>query len=291
MTVATTTTLILEPKRRRGNPTLTRYLAAFRSPRGIIAVALILILGGVAFLAPVLFPGGYDEQTRDSLLPPSGQHLFGTDELGRDIFVRSVYSLRTDFTLIFVAVPISLIVGTALGLLGALSRIAGTIVQRILDIILGFPGLVLGICIVLVVGPGWTALVIAIAIAGLPAFGRLARAGMIEQSEREYVTAARTLGVRRGTILLRHILPNAIDPILVQGAVFVVGAIFIEAALSIVGLGIQPPEPSLGALLNVGIRYINQAPNYVLGPTVLLLLLALAFSLLADALNETATRK
>lgn len=280
-----------QPKRFELNVSVSRYLDAFRTPRGIIGIAALLALAGLALLAPLIFPGGYDVQTRDSLLPPSLAHPFGTDEIGRDIFVRAIYGLRTDFSIIFAAVPLSMAVGTALGLLGALSRVAGTVVQRILDVILGFPGLILGICIVLLLGPGWAALVVAVSINGLPAFGRLARAALLAQMEREYVIAARTLGVGKGTILVRHILPNAVDPIIVQGAVFVVGAIFIEAGMSIVGLGIQPPEPSLGTLLNVGMRYIHQAPSYILGPTLVLILLALAFSLLADALNETVNRK
>ena len=128
-------------------------------------------------------------------------------------------------------------------------------------------------------------------IFGLPGFGRLARATFLSQQHREYVVAARTLGVSNWKIMVRHILPNAIDPIIVQGAVFVVAAVFTEAALSIVGLGLQPPEPSLGILLNVGMRYITMAPFYILGPTLILVLLALAFSLLADALNSTVNRK
>lgn len=270
---------------------LRRYLAAFRTPRGIFASTIVVTLAGLALLAPVMFPQGYDVQTEFSLQGPDAAHPFGTDELGRDIFVRSLFGLRTDFTIILTAVPISMVVGTALGLLGAINKLAGTVVQRILDIILGFPGMVLGICIALVMGPGFPALVTAISIAGLPAFGRLARAALVEQMGREYVVAARTLGVGKGTILVRHILPNAADVILVQGAIFVVHAIFIETALSIVGLGIQPPEPSLGALLNVGTRYINQAPTFIVGPTIVLILLALAFSLLADALNDTVNRK
>lgn len=276
---------------RRLSVSARRYLSAFRRPRGAVALVIILTLTALAVSAPVLFPAGYDVQSRDSFLTPSLAHPFGTDELGRDIFVRAVFGLRTDLSIVVAAVPLSLIVGTALGLVGALSRIAGTAIQRMLDIIVGFPGLILGICIVLLIGPGWTALVVAIAIAGLPVFGRLSRAALLSQMDREYVVAARTLGVRPGTVLVRHILPNAIDPIIVQGAVFVVGAVFIEAALSIVGLGIQPPEPSLGALLNIGIRYINQAPFYVLGPTIVLILLALGFSLLADAMNESVNKK
>lgn len=278
------------PPRRRRRRSRSRYLSAFRSPKGIVATAVLGVLVVVAVGAPIIFPQGYDAQSGENLRGLSGAHLFGTDELGRDLLVRTVFGLRTDLSLIATAVPISLCLGTLLGLIGAVSRPAGTIVQRALDIILGFPSLVLGICIVLVLGAGWTALFIAIVIYGLPSFGRLARAALLSQEQREYVVAARTLGLGRWRTMSRHILPNALDPILVQGAVFVVAAIFIEAALSIVGLGIQPPRPSLGALLNVGVRYINQTPTYILGPTLVLLLLALAFSLLADALNETVTR-
>ncbi|GAA4045574.1 ABC transporter permease [Agromyces indicus] len=266
-------------------------MAAFKTPRGIIGSAILLILLALALLAPVLFPGGYDQQSGDALQGPSLAHPFGTDELGRDLFVRTVYGLRMDFSIILVAVPLSMVLGTALGLLGAISKVAGSIVQRVLDIILGFPGVVLGVCIVLIMGAGWAALVVAITISGLPAFGRQARAALLEQMQREYVTAARALGVPKGTVLVRHILPNAVDPILVGGALFVVAAIFIEAGLSIIGLGIQPPEPSLGSLLNVGIRFIEQAPMYIIGPTIVLILLAMSFSLLSDALNETVIRK
>jgi len=273
------------------NATARRYLAAFRTPRGIVGGIILVLLVALALLAPVIFPGGYDQQGRGALAAPNLTHLFGTDELGRDILVRTVYGLRMDLSIIIVAVPISVVVGTALGLLGALSHFAGSFVQRVLDIILGFPGVVLGLCIVLIIGPGWTSLVIAIAITGLPVFGRQARASLLEQEQREYVTAARALGVSKRTILVRHILPNSVDPILVNAAVFVVAAIFIEAGLSIIGLGIQPPEPSLGTLLNVGMRFIEQSPMYILGPTLVLILLSMSFSLISDALNATVTRK
>lgn len=273
------------------NLTLSRYLKAFRTPKGIFAGAMILLLTALAFLAPALFPGGYDVQSRDTLLPISGAHLFGTDEIGRDIFVRTLFGLRTDLSLVYIAVPITMVLGTLLGLIGFVSNRLGNGVQRVLDVIVGFPGLILGISVVLVLGTGFTALLVSIAIIGLPTFGRLARSSLLAQQQREYVVAARTLGISRWRVLVRHILPNASDTILVQAAVFVVQAIFLEAGLSIVGLGIQPPQPSLGSLLNVGVRYVTQSPTYILGPIVILLLLALAFSLLTDALNETVTRK
>ena len=276
--------------RRITSPALRRYLQAFRTPKGAIGAALLIVLVAAALLAPTIFPAGYDVQTSGSLLAPSWAHPFGTDELGRDIFTRTIYGLRTDLSIVAVAVPLGLVVGTALGMLGAISAGAGTAVQRLLDVIVGFPGIVLGVCIVVVLGPGWLSLVLAIAISSLPTFGRLSRATMLSQSQREYVTAARTLGVGRVTIVMRHILPNAIDPILVAGSVYVVYAIFIEAGLSIIGLGIQPPEPSLGSLLNNATRFINQAPTYIVGPTVVLFLLALSFSLISDALNRTVNR-
>ncbi|WP_119696134.1 ABC transporter permease [Microbacterium halotolerans] len=273
------------------NATLRRYLAGFRSPRGMSGLIVLALLAALALLAPLIFPDGYDQQSANSLAGPSLAHAFGTDDLGRDLLVRTIYGLRTDFTIILVAVPLSMVLGTTLGLIGALSRLAGSLVQRLLDIILGFPGIVLGICIALIMGAGWGALVVAITIGGLPFFGRQARAALLEQMNREYVIAARALGIRKGTILVRHILPNSIDPILVSGALFVVVAIFIESGLSIIGLGIQPPEPSLGSLLNVGMRFIEQAPMYILGPTIVLILLAMSFSLISDALNETVNRK
>ncbi|MER7243370.1 ABC transporter permease [Kribbella sp. NPDC000426] len=273
------------------NATVRRYLVAFRTPRGVAGAVILAVLVLTAALAPVIFPHGYDQQSADSLQGASGAHPFGTDELGRDLLVRTVYGLRTDFSIILVAVPLSMIAGTALGLVGALSRVAGAVVQRILDIILGFPGVVLGVCVVLIMGPGWAALVVSIAVGGLPFFGRQARAALLEQSGREYVVAARTLGVSKSAVLWRHILPNAVDPILVGGAIFVVVAVFIEAGLSIIGLGIQPPAPSLGSLLNVGIRFVEQSPLYILGPSIVLILLSMSFSLLADALNETVIRK
>jgi peptide/nickel transport system permease protein len=274
-----------------GGGTLRRYLGALRTPRGATGAGLLALLALVSVLAPVLFPGGYDAQSGDALAGASGRHWMGTDELGRDVLVRTVYGLRTDLSLLLTAVPVSAAIGTLMGLSGMLSRWLGAGVQRLLDIILGFPGLVLGMSVVLVIGTGWLALFTAILIIGLPMFGRQARAGLQVEQEREYVLAARVLGVRRRTVLVRHVLPNIVDPILVNAAVYMVVAVFIEAGLSIVGLGIQPPVPSLGAMLNTGARYIEVHPAYVMGPGLVLLLLTLAFTLLSNALNKAVLQR
>ncbi|MER5217396.1 ABC transporter permease [Streptomyces sp. NPDC002838] len=274
-----------------GGVALRRYLTALRTPRGAIGAGLLGLLALLSVLAPVLFPGGYDAQSGNALAGASGSHWMGTDELGRDVLVRTVYGLRTDLSLLLTAVPASAVIGTLMGLAGVISRWLGSGVQRLLDVILGFPGMVLGMCVVLVIGTGWQALFTAILIIGLPLFGRQARAGLQVEQEREYVLAAQVLGVKRRTVLIRHVLPNIVDPVLVNAAVYMVVAIFIEAGLSIVGLGIQPPIPSLGAMLNTGARYIEVHPAYVMGPGLVLLLLTLSFTLLSNALNKAVLHR
>ncbi|MFB6671869.1 ABC transporter permease [Streptomyces sp. NPDC056390] len=276
---------------RRRNPTAARYLSALRRPKGLVGTSILLVLGLAALLAPLVFPGGYDQQGNTALVGPSTQHIFGLDEYGRDIFVRSVYGLRIDLGLILTAVPASALLGTLLGLTGALSERLGTAVQRMLDVIIGFPGLVLGVCMVAILGPGRLALFLTIFISGLPSAGRYARSAWLTQQGREYVLAAKVLGVSRWQLLARHILPNAMDAVIVNAAVWMVVGVYIEAGLSIVGLGIQPPTPSLGVLLNNGMRFMTQSPSYVIGPSVLLLLLAVGFSLLSDAFNEAVNRR
>lgn len=280
-----------QPKRRKvQNATLQRYLQSLSTPKGIIGIALLLILAISALLAPVIFPGGIDAQSRNSFAAPSLLQPFGTDELGRDIFVRTIYALRVSLSLVLVAVPIAATLGALMGLSGAVSGLLGNICQRIFDIILGFPSIILGICIALIIGPGWLALAITIVLFSTPHFGRLARGALMSEEGKEYVLAARVLGVKKSTIMLRHILPNTLDPLFVQMALAMIGGIFAEAALSIVGLGIQPPTPSLGTLLNVGIRYVSVQPMYTAGPIIMLLLLAIAFNLIADALNSAMRR-
>jgi peptide/nickel transport system permease protein len=282
---------VRRPTQRPGGGTLRRYVSALKRPRGAVGAALLVLLILAAAMAPVLFPEGYDDQSSGALAGPSAGHWLGTDELGRDILARTVFGLRTDISLLLTAVPLSAAIGTLMGLAGVIARWLGTGMQRLLDIILGFPGLILGMTIVLVVGTGWLALFLAIFVVGLPTFGRLARGGLLVEQEREYVLAARVLGVRRRTVMVRHVLPNIVDPIVVTAAVFMVVAIFIEAGLSIVGLGIAPPVPSLGAMLNTGARYVEVHPAYIIGPGLVLLLLALAFTLLSDALNKAVLKR
>lgn len=280
----------MSPPLRGGRAGLARYSRALRTPRGAAGAILLLVLVTLAVAAPLLFPGGYDVQSRDALALPTWSSPFGTDEVGRNVFVRAVYGTRTDLSLVAIAVPIAAVVGTLLGLLGIVNRTAGNLAQRFLDLIMGFPSLILGICVTLVLGPGWPALVLAMTIYALPAFGRLARATLLSQENRDYVSAARMLGVSRSRIMGRHILPHTLDTMVAQMVVAAVASIYLESSLSIVGLGVQPPEPSLGVLLNNGARYMEDQPFYVLGPALVLFLLVLGFSLLADAVTDKGNK-
>jgi peptide/nickel transport system permease protein len=288
--MTTTTTTVKRPGATR-SPALRRYLRAFQTPKGVIGLSIVAVLGLSALFAPLIFPGGSDAQSRDALLGMSAAHPFGTDEFGRDLLARSVFGLRVDLSIILTAVPLSMVLGTLLGLSGALSDRLGEIVQRALDVIVGFPGLILGICIVVVLGAGWFPIFLTIVICGLPSAGRLSRAVLLRERDREHVLAARVLGVPKWKILLRHIAPFTLESMLVNSAVWMVVGVYIGAGLSIVGLGVQPPTPSLGVLLNGGMRYIYQAPNYVLFPALVLVLIAVAFGFIADALNETANKR
>lgn len=270
---------------------LYRYVKGLRSPKGIVSLIIILGFALLAILSPIIFPQGYDAQSANTLSGLSVAHPFGTDELGRDVLVRTAYGLRADLALIALAVPASAIIGTLMGLSGAVTPMLGNVMQRLVDILVGFPGLVMGITIVVVMGPGFWSLFVALVVSGIVAPARLAYSAWLTQSQREYVQAARVLGVPGWKVMVRHVLPNALDPILVNAATYTVVAISVEAGLSIVGLGIQAPQPSLGALLNNSMRFIYVAPQYMVGPMIVLFLLALGFSLLSDALNEAVNKK
>jgi peptide/nickel transport system permease protein len=252
----------------------------------VTGLLLVGTIAGAAVAAPLLFPDGYDVQSPDALLGPSLTRPFGTDEVGRSVFVRTIYGVRADLSLVLIAIPIGAIVGTLFGLLGTIHPVAGNAAQRILDIVTGFPSLILGISVALVLDPGWLALLVALSIFTTPQFGRLARSTFLTQQHRDYVLAARMLGVRRRKILTRHMLPFTADAALTQCVAAAAAAIFLESSLSLVGLGIQPPRPSLGVLLNRGARYVDFQKFYVIGPALVLLLLVVGFTLVADELNE-----
>lgn len=251
-------------------------------------VALVVAAG---LLAPLLAGHGPTDQSGLSLagLGTPG-HPLGTDDLGRDLLARLLYGIRADLGIIAVAVPLGAALGCLAALLAAVHPVADTVVQRAFDLILAFPGLILALAVTAVLGPGPLPVILVIALAEIPAFGRLLRTGILVQRSREYVTAARVGGTSSGRILTRHILPNAADPLVVQIAVSLTVAVFIEGAMSFLGVGVRPPQPTLGAVLSQSMPYLAQAPHFAAGPLITVTVLVLGLSLIADALNRETRR-
>ncbi|MFE9424787.1 ABC transporter permease [Kitasatospora sp. NPDC006697] len=269
------------PRRRRG-PLLTGLL----SPRGLSGLALVGTVALAGLLAPLLTGADPTAQSAQALLGPTGAHPFGTDELGRDLFSRVLHGIGTDLLISLTAVPIGALTGSALALLAAGTRWADPVVQRLFDLVLAFPGLILALAVTALLGPGRWPVVIVIALAEVPGFGRQLRAGLLVQRERDYALAARVGGASRARVLLRHVLPNAVDPLIVQGAIALSLAVFIEGAMSFLGVGIRPPEPSLGGILSQSMAYLSTHPTYAAAPLVAVTALVLGFTLIAEALNR-----
>lgn len=278
-TVALATT---PPPRSRGRS----LLRGMRTPGAITGFIIIVLMVFLGVLAPFLTPYSPELQTPDAFLPPSAAHLLGTDEFGRDLLTRVLFGIRQDLIVGVIAVPIGIVVGTILGALSATNRYVDTIIQRTLDVSLAFTGLVMGITVAAIIGPGMPAVLITVALVNVPLFGRLSRNAIRGLVTREYVVAARIVGVRPMRVLFRHILPNALDTLIVQAALSLSMAVFIEGAMSFVGIGIRPPEASLGALLRTSITFLDRAPMYAIAPMIVVTAMVLAFNLIGDGLNK-----
>lgn len=257
-----------------------------RNPEAIVGLAIAFLIFGAGMLAPVLAPYSPYAQTFVAFLPPSPDHLFGTDEFGRDLFSRVLYGIRQNVLVGLVAVPIGAIVGTLLGLVSGISRWLDTVLQRCFDVSLAFTSVVMGVTVAAIVGPGIQAIMITVVLVNIPLFGRLTRSAVKTQRGRDYVTAARVVGVSPARVLFRHILPNALDSLIVQAALSLSLAVFLEGAMSFVGIGVRPPEPSLGSLLRTSTTFLAQAPIYAIAPMVVVTALVLSFNLVGDGLNK-----
>jgi peptide/nickel transport system permease protein len=260
----------------------------FRYPHGRVAIVTLLILVVVAIFAPLIAP--YDPlqmHMADKFASPSRTYWFGADEFGRDIFSRLVYGTRVSLLASIVAVSITTIVGVPLGLAaGYFGGHLDSVVMRLVDFLLAVPGIILAMVIVVVLGPNVVNAMIAIAIIGIPTMARLTRASTMSAKEREYVEAARSIGASNRYILGRTILPNISAPIVVQVAIAASAAVLLEATLSFLGLGTQPPTPSWGNLLSTGRQYMYNSPWYGIFPGLMITILVLALNSLADVIRE-----
>ena len=273
------------PVRARRWRTLRHAARARLAPFG---AAVLLVAVAAALLAPLVAP--HDPLKQDlnrALARPDRAHLLGTDNVGRDVLSRVIWGTRVSLVAGLGSVGIAVLVGGLLGLLAGYAggRIDG-LVMRLMDAVLSFPPLVLALALGAVLGAGLTGVVIALGVVYTPTFARLMRGQVLSITAREYVDAARALGVPGWRIAWSHVLPNATAPIVVQASLSVAFAILAEASLSFLGLGVQPPGASWGSMINAGRGYLQQAPWIVFGPGAALFVTVVGLNFVGDAVRD-----
>jgi peptide/nickel transport system permease protein len=262
-----------------------------RFRRNRLALAGLVIVGTLvltALLAPHLAPADPARQAlEDKRMPPGGKYLLGADEFGRDIASRLIYGSRVALVVGLVSVLIAIVLGTALGTAaGYLGGVTDEVIMRVLDMLLAFPYLLLAIAIVSALGPGLGNTILAVGIWATPGFARVVRGSVIAARDQEYVQAARAVGAGTARVVGRHILPNCISVLVVYSALYMASAILLEAALSFLGLGVQPPTPSWGLMVSTGRDFLVIAPHIATFPGLAIAVTVLGFNLLGDGLRD-----
>jgi peptide/nickel transport system permease protein len=268
--------------------TLVRALVT-RKPIGAIGGAIVLILLAVALFADRLAPHHFNETSLiDALQPPSRAHWFGTDELGRDLYSRILYGAQVSMTVGLAATAIAVLLGAAIGVVsGYFGRRLDLALQRLVDAWLAFPGLVMVIVLLVLLGPGLGSVILAPGISQAFPQSRIIRGATLVVREHAYIEASRASGASHGRVLLRHVLPNVVAPIIVSASTYVSFVILIEAAVSFLGYGVPPPRPSWGGMLSAtGRSYMVRAPWLSFFPGLALTLAIFAFNVLGDALRD-----
>lgn len=289
MTTSTAADSVGTPVARVQRTQLRRTLRVMARNRLVLAGA-ILVIGLVltAALAGLIAPySPIANNVRAALQPPSSFYLFGTDRFGRDIFSRVVYGSQITLKVALVSVTVSALIGVTLGLVsGFYGRWVDAVIGRIFDVLFSFPALLLAIGIAAMLGPSLDNAIIAIAIVYAPLFGRVIRGPVLVERGKEYVEAARVLGAPSWRILLFHVFPNVLSPLTVQATITFSHAILLEAYLSYLGLGPQPPTPSWGTMLQEGRTFLETAPWMSIFPGLAIVAAVLAFNLLGDGIRD-----
>lgn len=260
-----------------------------RKPTAIGSMIFVAVLIVVALFAPQLAPYKYDYQNYEALRlnPLSPGHILGTDTLGRDILSRMIYGARVSLSVAGVVLLIEIVVGITLGALaGYYGGWLDMGIMRVTDIMFAFPDMLLAILIMGIRGPGMANLFVAMGITSWPGLARLVRGQVIALKEADFVQAAKSLGNKDPRIIIHHIIPNLMSPVLVSATLSLAGVIMTEAALSFLGIGVRPPYPSWGSMLNDMVSLIYSQPKLLLGPSLILALTVLAFNFLGDGLRD-----
>ena len=266
------------------------WLRLRKNKLAMVGLFILLVLFCIALLGDVLFDYQTDVIANDvpnRLQKPSSEHWFGTDGFGRDLFARVLYGTRYSLAVGFITAIGALIAGGALGSLsGYFGGILDTVIMRCLDVLMAIPSVVLAIALVTVLGTGFTNLVIALTVSYIPVFTRLLRSSILSIKNQEYIEAAHCSGVGTARIILRHILPNCMGPIIVQVTFTVATAILSSAGLSFLGVGVEAPAPEWGTLLSEGREWMRQKPYLVVIPGSFIAMTVLALNLAGDGLRD-----
>lgn len=264
-----------------------RWRWARKNPTLILGAALILIMAVIALAAPWI--ATHDPQDIDPLarmLPPSSEHWFGTDALGRDVFSRAMWGGRVSLIVGVSVAAASTLLGVAIGLLAGFVRQLDNILMRIMDGLMAIPGILLAIALMAVTSASLTTVIVAIIVPEVPRMVRLVRSLALTLREQLFVEAAHAVGTRLPTILIRHVLPNMVAPLVVQATFIAASAVLTEAALSFLGVGVPPTTPSWGNMMAEGRNFVAVAFHIILYPGILLAVTVLAINLLGDGLRD-----
>lgn len=277
-----------EAPARRTSRTLAILRGLIRDPVGCTALVILAVVLGAALFAPWIAQFDPLEQSRRMILkPPSLTHWFGTDDIGRDVFSRALYGTRVSLFVGLMVVVLTMSTGGMIGMVsGYVGGWADTVIQRLVEILDTVPSLVISLFIAAMLGPSVQNVIIAVTIGQFPRFVRVIRAEMIKVRMHDYIAAARVIGAPGLRIILTHGLPNLMPTALVLGSLAFGVAIMIEAALSFLGVGTPPPNPSLGTMLAQGTRFIGIAPWLIIFPGTMLTISVLALNLIGDALRD-----
>ncbi|MCH8503226.1 MAG: ABC transporter permease [Ectothiorhodospiraceae bacterium] len=281
----TSEAIALELHQERFHVRFLRWLR--RDLRGAISLLALLTIVGLALLAPWIAPYSPSSQDLNAmLLEPSAQHWLGTDDLGRDVLSRLIHGSSLSVYAAFLAVGIALAVGVPIGLLaGFLGGWVDQAISRFIDTLLSFPAIVLAVAVTGAMGIGLPNAMIAVGLVFSPQLARLVRARTLVVRQELYVDAARCFGASTFRLLLKHVMPNAIQPVIVQCTLLLAVALLAEASLSFLGLGAQPPDPSWGSMLARAYMYMEIAPEQMLAPGLMIMITALAFNTLGESLR------
>ena len=284
---------VIEQQDRVNGPWREAWLSFKKSKSALVGSGIVLFFVLVAIFGPLFAPQGINDQNLSiRLQPPSSEFWFGTDDLGRDVFSRILHGTRISLTVGLSAVLISAVVGSFLGIIaGYYGRFVDTIISRIFDIMLAFPSILLAIAVVSILGPSLQNALIAIAIINIPSFGRLIRSRVLTIKEEEYIHAAKAIGMKNSRILWKHILPNSMTPVIVQGTLAIATAIIEAAALGFLGLGAEAPQPEWGKMLADARMFLLNAPWAMIFPGLAIMLTVIGFNLMGDGLRDALDPK